>query len=260
VIQAHADPAFIPMRIVDAVGDGLATRPGNDEVVRADTLRRLGRPPPSAAILEGPHQFLLLGVDRDRRLLPALDGPDLTRDGAKLRIPIGVLPTFASLDVALQAVAEAVQQLGDHRVADGMTERLKGQGQGARAQAGPPQGRLRIARRRRFDQRLQVAQQRGLRGGRPLPPRAGLARTRATGKGTSASSSVSPRPIVAGESPVARATSAMPPYPRARASVAAHKRRDRSVQGRMPGAERRERHASPYHGASQSTSRLLQLS
>ena len=150
MIDAHADPAFIPMRIVDAVGDGLATRPGNDEVVRADTLRRLGRPPRSAAILEGPHQFLLLGVDRDCRLLPALGGP-----------------------------------------APGL-------------------------------------------------------RTRATGKGTSASRSVSPRPIVAGESPVARATSAMPPYPRARASVAAHKRRDRLVQGRMPGAERRERHASPY--------------
>src|SRR5687767_13629065 len=31
------------------------------------------------------------------------------------------------------------------------------------------------------------------------------------------------------------------------------------AQDRMPGAERRERHASPYHGASQSTSRLLQL-
>jgi hypothetical protein len=90
---------------------------------------RHARPP----FLKGPRQFLLLGVDRDRRLLPALDGPDLTRDGAKLRIPIGVWPTFASLDVALQAVAEAVQQLGDHRVADGMTERLKGQGQGARA-------------------------------------------------------------------------------------------------------------------------------
>jgi hypothetical protein len=27
----------------------------------------------------------------------------------------------------------------------------------------------------------------------------------------------------------------------------------------MPGAERRERHASPYDGASQSTSRFLQL-
>jgi hypothetical protein len=31
VIDAHADPAFIPMQIVDAVGDGLATRrPGRE--------------------------------------------------------------------------------------------------------------------------------------------------------------------------------------------------------------------------------------
>jgi hypothetical protein len=119
---------------------------GNDEVVHADTLRRLGRPPRSAAILEGPHQFLLLGVDRDRRLLPALVGPDLPRDGAKLRIPIGVLPAFASLDVALQAVAEAVQQLGDHRVADGMTERLKGS----------PSGRACDVRRNRFRRRISV--------------------------------------------------------------------------------------------------------
>ena len=59
--------------------------------------------------------------------------------------------------------------------APGMT---KSCARGARAQAGPPQGRLRIARHRRFDQRLQVAQRRGLMGGRPLPPRAGLAHPR----------------------------------------------------------------------------------
>ena len=163
---------------------------------------RHARPP----FLKGPDQFLLLGVHRDRRLPPALGGPHLPRDVAKLRVPIRMLPAFARLDVALQAVAEAVQQLGDHRVADGVTERLEGHGQRARAQAGPPQRRLRIAGRRRFDQRVQVAQQRGLVRGRPLPPSAGLAHPVA-GKGASASSSVSPRLIVAGESPVARATS-----------------------------------------------------
>jgi len=42
-------------------------------------------------------------------------------------------------------------------------------------------------------------------------------------------SSLSPRVIVDVEIPVARATSVMPPRPRARASVAAHTRRDRSV-------------------------------
>jgi hypothetical protein len=57
-----------------------------------------------------------------------------------------VLPAFASLDVALQAVAEAVQQLGDHRVADGMTERLKGS----------PSGRACDVRRNRFRRRISV--------------------------------------------------------------------------------------------------------
>ncbi len=43
-----------------------------------------------------------------------------------------------------------------------------------------------------------------------LRPPPGL-RTRSTGKGASASSSASPRLIVAGERPVARATAAIPP-------------------------------------------------
>ena len=121
-----------------------------------------------------------------------------------------MLAAFARLDVALQAVAEAVQQLGDHRVADGVAERLEGDRQRARAQAGPAQRRVRIAGRRRLDQRLQVPQQRGMVRRRPLAPAAGPAHPIA-GQGGVASSSFSPRLIVAGESPVARATTAMPP-------------------------------------------------
>ena len=60
---------------------------------------------------------------------------------------------------------------------------------------------------------------------RPPPGR----RVRSGGSGAGSSSSRSPRLIVAREIPVARSTAAMPPWPRARASVAAHTRLDRSV-------------------------------
>jgi len=54
-------------------------------------------------------------------------------------------------------------------------------------------------------------------------------RFRPDGKDVCASSSRKPRWIVAREMPVARSTKPMPPWPRVRASLAAHSRRQRSV-------------------------------
>ncbi len=219
------------MQIVDAVGNRLAARGGVPESTKSWTRTRWGvfaGRQVAAAVLEGADQFLLLGVDRDRRLLRAVGRRGPARDVAKLRVPVGVLAAFARLDVALQAVAEAVQQLRDHRVADGMAQRLERDRQRARAQAGPAQGRLGIARRRRLDQRVEIPQQRGIVVRRPLAPAARLPDPVA-GERRRRVQFRSPRRIVAAERPVARATTPMPPWPSARASVAAHSRRERSV-------------------------------
>ena len=126
-------------------------------------LRRLRRAPRAAGVLEVPDEFFLFRIDRDRRLLRPLRRAHPAGDVAKLGVPIGVLTTFAGLDVALQAIAQAVQQLGDHGVADVVAQAVERHGQGAGAQARPAQRRVRIAGRRRLDQGIQVPSKVGSR-------------------------------------------------------------------------------------------------
>ena len=89
-------------------------------------------------------------------------------------------------------------------------------GQSSHALAGPPQRRLRIPPRRRFDQRLEICAQARVprfREGRLLTI-AGLrpAPGRRTGSdGSSWANSFRPRPIVLGAMPTAIATAAIPP-------------------------------------------------
>src|SRR5712692_2359666 len=67
VVHTHADPAQVAAEVVDAVGDHLPLL-RFQEIVNLHFLRVPLRPPRSAGILEPAHQFLLLGVDRDRWL------------------------------------------------------------------------------------------------------------------------------------------------------------------------------------------------
>ena len=131
-------------------------------------------------------------------------------DVPKLRVAIGMLAALARLDVALEAVAEGVQQLRDHRVADVMAQPVQRHGQRAHAPARPAQRRIGIAGRRRLHQRVQVPQQRRVGDGRPLASATG-GRLRDGGRGRRTCRSRSPRWIVDAAIPVARATSAMPP-------------------------------------------------
>jgi hypothetical protein len=187
------------------------------------------RPPPgAAAILERADQFLLLGVDRDRRLPMPLRSLDGLGNVAELRIPIRMLPAFAGLDVALQRVTQPVQQIGDDGMADGVAECLQRDRQRPDTLATPPQRRVGVAGRRRLHQRIEVAQQIGIERGGGFPATAWPA-VRLGGNEWCASSSRKPRWIVGREIPVARSTKPMPPCPSARASVAAHIRRERSV-------------------------------
>ena len=184
---------------------------------------------------------------------------DLPRDVAKLRVPVGMLAAFARFDVALQAVAEAVQELGDHGVADGVPERLEGDRQRARAQAGPAERRVRVAGRRRFDQRLQVPQQRGMVRRRPLAPATGPTHPIA-GQGGVAVEFLQPPADRRGREPRRarhdrNAAIAQRPRLRRRPHPPRPLGEHRTQRG-MLGAQRLDRHASPYHDASESTSQI----
>ena len=194
VIDAHTHPAFVAVQIVDAVRNGLAARRARDqEVVDAHAVGRSRRTPRAAGILEVPDELLLLRIHRDRRLLRPLRRAHLARDVPKLRVPIDVLTPFARLDVALQAVAQAVQQLRDDRVADVVAQRVERHRQRARAQARPAQRRVGIAGRGRLDQRIQVAQQRGIEIGRALAAAAGPCASVCRASGSPDASSRRPR-------------------------------------------------------------------
>ena len=116
MIDPDTDPARVGPQVVHPVGDG-APEAWHHEVVHA---HRRGLPlggPFAPAILEVAHQFLLLGVDRDRRLPRAQGGPDPGVDVLELRVAIGVVRPFHRLPVGLQAVVQLVEQLRDHPMA-----------------------------------------------------------------------------------------------------------------------------------------------
>ena len=151
------------MQIVDAIRNGLPARGGggrDHEVVDLYPLRRLRRAPGAARVLERADQLLLLGVHRHRRLLLPLRASHAPGDVPKLRVPIDMLAALTSLGVALQAVAQSVQQLGDHRVADAVAQTVERHRQRPCALARPPQRRVGIAGGGRLNQRIQIAQQR----------------------------------------------------------------------------------------------------
>ena len=117
MINAHAHPSDVVGDVVDAIGH----RPpefGNGEIVHANILGFALRPPFAPSVLEVADQFLLLGVDRDRRLACGQRCRHLLIDVAKLPVAIRMVSAFAHLAIGLQAVAKRVQQFTDHRAAD----------------------------------------------------------------------------------------------------------------------------------------------
>src|SRR6266516_7512787 len=83
------------------------------------TRRRFPRRTPFAsAILELTHQFLLLGIDGDRRFSRGQEGLCLGIDMLERRIAIGVVSSLTRLAIDLQAVAPFVEQLADQLMGD----------------------------------------------------------------------------------------------------------------------------------------------
>ena len=115
--------------------------------------------PFAAVILEIPDQFLLFRVHRDRRLLAAQARAHQAVDVTELGVAVGMPTAFAGFAVGLKAVAGFVQKRGNRPPADRVAHPRQFLGQPPGALAGPAQRRLRIATRRRFDQRLQRCKQ-----------------------------------------------------------------------------------------------------
>jgi hypothetical protein len=171
MVDADAHPTRVGGKIVDAIGHS-TTEVGDDKIVHANFLRLALRPPFAASVLEVADQFLLLGVDRDRRLPCRQRFLHPIVDVVELRIAIGMLPALARLAVGLQAIAKLVQQFAHDGSTDVMTHVAQPARQLAQALAGPQKRRLRIAARLRFDQRTQIIQKARIRLAQRLAPSA----------------------------------------------------------------------------------------
>ena len=158
VVDADAHPAGIVGDVVDAVG----RRPAelrDHKVVHPHRLGLALGAVLTAAILEIADQFLLLGVDRDRRLARRQRRLHLIVEVTELRVAVGMAGSFAGLAVGLQAVAHLAQQIGHDVMADAMAKPVQPGRQVAQALGRPQQRRHRVAARRRLDQFLQVGEQ-----------------------------------------------------------------------------------------------------
>ena len=100
---------------------------------------------------------------------PPLRAPHRGGDIPKLRVPIGMLTAFPRLDVALEGVAQLVQQLGNDGVADRMPQGLQRDRQRPGTLAGPSQRRIRIAGGRGLNQGIEITQQRRIENGGRFP-------------------------------------------------------------------------------------------
>ena len=96
VVDPDLDPTLVVGEVVDPVGDRLAEFLVL-EVVDADQLGLALRAPLPTAVLEIADQLLLLGIDRDRRLLGGDRRLDPLVDVAKLRVAVGVARALSGL-------------------------------------------------------------------------------------------------------------------------------------------------------------------
>src|SRR6267378_3511595 len=110
VRRANHDEASAPKLIVNPKRDSAALGEAGKVVVQdVDRLLR----PCASRVLEQPHQFLLLGVDADRRISLLLKAPPLPGNVAKLPIPLRFVNACQSLTVGPQRIATGFQQSTD---------------------------------------------------------------------------------------------------------------------------------------------------
>ena len=104
MVHAHTDPSCVLGQIVYTIRGG-TTEFGNDKIMHANFLGFPLRTQLPSAVLEVSHQFLLLRVHRNHRLLTGQEALDFAIDVFKLPIPVGMAVAFLALPIALQTVA-----------------------------------------------------------------------------------------------------------------------------------------------------------
>ena len=145
---------FIEADIVNAVGDRLPQlRIG--KIMNVDLGRISFAAVGSPRILQVSQHFLLLRVDRQRRLPSPQLALHTLGDVLELRISIGMLSTFPCLSIRLQTEPLSLEQLADFCVADSIAHLPQGLRQIPSTSAAPTQWRTRIASRPRLHQRLE---------------------------------------------------------------------------------------------------------
>jgi len=171
MIGPDIDKAGVAPDIVDAIGIG-PRHLGRGKIVTAHPPGLLGGKPLLPGIWVVSDEFLLLGVHRDHGVAvpqPSFDG---VINVAELRVAIRmVLPLFR-FAIALQAVVEVMENLGDLGVADGMLVPSQRRGNRSRALADPPQRRFGIAPRWIIDHLFQGGHQPRVRHRNRFPARA----------------------------------------------------------------------------------------
>ena len=106
MVGAHAHPGLVGGEVVDPVRAHATVRLViDDEVVHQHPLRVARGAQLPAAVLEGAHELLLLGVHADDRLPQRELQLDRVVDVAELGVPVGVARALERLAVGLEAVA-----------------------------------------------------------------------------------------------------------------------------------------------------------
>jgi hypothetical protein len=142
VVHPDTDPAFIAPQVIHAVRNRLAVFGiANDDVMYPHMVWLTLAPPDPATILEIAHQLLLLRIHGNGWVSAPLRARNDVSDIPKLRIPTGMLTAFPRLDVALEGVAQLVQQFGDDGMADRVAQGLERGRQCPGTFAGPSQRR-----------------------------------------------------------------------------------------------------------------------
>src|ERR1017187_1521751 len=248
MVRAHVHESGVARQVVDAIRIS-AGNIGRRKVVPVYFNRLLCGKPLLAAIIVVSEQFLLLGVHRyyrhPRRQGSLHRGVDMT----ELRIAVGMIRTFLRLPIALQTVVLIAQKLCHFLMTDRMllSCQLSSQSPGAlqihrRGDSGSP----RVSGSIRRSNETSSLGSRSTMFFRPAPDR----RTR---PGIAFPSAISRIPLTMAfrETPLARRILETPPYPKARASLAAISRRLRSSRSShtLENFRRRELCRKPWRSA-----------
>lgn len=115
--DANRYPGLVGINIVDAVGDRFAEFLVR-KIVRVDLKRLSFRAILLSNIRFFTERFLLFRINRHRRTLPALAGPDPSSNMLKLGVAIGMVGAFSSFAIALQRVSKRTKNFGDLHSSD----------------------------------------------------------------------------------------------------------------------------------------------